>query len=159
MCILRYLPQQKNPKVLCWGSSTNFICSYNPMKIFLFYETGRKEEIRRELFYIKGGSCTRVFSWGLETPSSSHTLGCPPTRTPKRTHLYWNQPYNIMGFSIWWEYSKSSFCTTFSDSVVIKLFLKMLNFLKLSIWNANFLKNNKGGKNTKDWWKPRSLLF
>jgi hypothetical protein len=130
MCILRDLPQQKNCKVLCRGSSTNFICSYNPMKIFLFYETGKKEEIRRELFYIKGGSCTHVFSWGLETPSSSHPWvpPCPPNSPPKRTHLYWNLPYNIMGFSIWWEYSKSSICRTFSDSVIIKLFFKMLKF-------------------------------
>jgi hypothetical protein len=45
MCILRDLPQQKNSKVLCWASFPNFIGSYIPMEIFLFYETG-KEEIK-----------------------------------------------------------------------------------------------------------------
>jgi hypothetical protein len=50
MCILRDLPQQKNPKVLCLESSPNFICSHVPMEIFLFYEKRKEEEIKRELF-------------------------------------------------------------------------------------------------------------
>ncbi len=36
LCILRDLPQQKNPRVVCQGSSPNFICSHVPMEIFVF---------------------------------------------------------------------------------------------------------------------------
>jgi len=42
MCILRDLPQQKNPRALSGGSFPNFICSHVPMGIFLLYETGKK---------------------------------------------------------------------------------------------------------------------
>jgi hypothetical protein len=42
MCILREIPQTNNPRALCQGSSPNFICSHDPMEIFLFYEIGKK---------------------------------------------------------------------------------------------------------------------
>jgi hypothetical protein len=42
MCILRDLPQQKNPMGLCWGELPIFIGSHIPMEIFLFGETGKK---------------------------------------------------------------------------------------------------------------------
>jgi hypothetical protein len=43
MCILRDLPQQKNPRVLCRGSSPIFIYSHIHMEIFLFYKMGKKQ--------------------------------------------------------------------------------------------------------------------
>jgi len=42
LCILRDIPQQKNPRALCQGSSPNFICSHLPMEIFLFKKESRK---------------------------------------------------------------------------------------------------------------------
>jgi hypothetical protein len=43
MCILRDLPQQKNPSALSLESSApNFICSHIFMEIFVFYKTGKK---------------------------------------------------------------------------------------------------------------------
>jgi hypothetical protein len=52
MCILKDLPQQKNPRVLCnWGNSPNFICSHIPMEIFLFYETGKKLVNKKRVAY------------------------------------------------------------------------------------------------------------
>jgi hypothetical protein len=36
--IMRDLPQQKNPRALCWQSSPNFICSHVPMEIFYFLQ-------------------------------------------------------------------------------------------------------------------------
>jgi len=45
--ILRDLPQQKNLRALCLGSSPNFICSHVSMEIFIFRKC---EEIKRELF-------------------------------------------------------------------------------------------------------------
>jgi hypothetical protein len=62
MCILRDLPQQKNPKVLCQGSPPNFICFHVPMEIFLFCETGKKQGNKKRILYIRGGSHTRAFS-------------------------------------------------------------------------------------------------
>jgi hypothetical protein len=73
MCILRDLPQQKNPRALCQGSSPNFVCSHVPMEIFLFYKMRKKWENKKRVVYVMGGSCTSAFSWGLGTPSSSRT--------------------------------------------------------------------------------------
>jgi len=57
------LPQQKNPRVLSWGSSPNFICSHVPMEIFLFYEMRKRGgNEKRVVYYMGGGSCTHVFS-------------------------------------------------------------------------------------------------
>ncbi len=42
MCILRDLPQQKNLRALCRGSSPNFICSHVPMEIL-----GNRKEPRK----------------------------------------------------------------------------------------------------------------
>jgi len=41
LCILRDLPQQKNPRALCRGLSPNLIRSHVPMEIFLFYNVKR----------------------------------------------------------------------------------------------------------------------
>ncbi len=71
-CILKDLHQCKNPRVLCWGSSPNFICSPIPTTIFLFYEMGKKRGNKKRVLYIKGGFHTHEFSWGSRTPSSSH---------------------------------------------------------------------------------------
>jgi hypothetical protein len=52
------------------------------MEIFLFCETGKKWENQKRVVYVKGGSCTCVFSWGSETPSGATPLG---ERTRART--------------------------------------------------------------------------
>jgi hypothetical protein len=52
VCILRDLPQQKNSRELCQGSSHNFICSHVLMKIFLFYETGKKQGNKKRALYL-----------------------------------------------------------------------------------------------------------
>ncbi len=54
VCILRDLPQQKNPRVLCWGSSLNYICSHVPMEIFGFYEMRKKGGNKKRVVYVKG---------------------------------------------------------------------------------------------------------
>jgi hypothetical protein len=59
MCILRELPHQKNPKVLCRGSSPNSICSHIPMEIFIFYGTGKKRGNQKRVTYLRRGYCTR----------------------------------------------------------------------------------------------------
>jgi hypothetical protein len=52
MCILKDLPQQKNPRVFfCWGNSPNFICSHIPMEIFLFYEAGKNLGNQKRVVY------------------------------------------------------------------------------------------------------------
>jgi hypothetical protein len=72
------LPQQKKPRVLCWGSSPNFICSHVPMEIFLFYEMRKKGGNEKRVVCIGGGgSCTHVFSWGF-----GNTLGLTPWSAP-----------------------------------------------------------------------------
>jgi hypothetical protein len=53
-CILSDLPGHKNPIVLCWGSSHNFICSHVPMEIFNFYKMGKKQRNKKRVVYIKG---------------------------------------------------------------------------------------------------------
>ncbi len=95
MCILRDLPQQKNPRPLCCRSSPNFICSCVPTKIFLFYEMGKKQGNKNRVVYIRGGSHTHVFSWGQEH-TWAQALGCTSLR---RTHSYKNLPYNIILYS------------------------------------------------------------
>jgi hypothetical protein len=71
--------------------------------IVFFYETRKKEEIKRELFLHKREVLVLVCSLEVWKHLQAHTLGClptPPNSPLKRTHLYWNLPYNIMGFSI-----------------------------------------------------------
>jgi hypothetical protein len=77
MRILRDLPQQKNPRVLCRGSSPNFICSHVPMEIFLFYEIGKKWGNEKRVVYLRGGTCPSRWTLkcgGLPSqgPSSNH---------------------------------------------------------------------------------------
>jgi hypothetical protein len=63
MCILRDLPQQKNPGALCPGSTPNFICSHVPGEILLFLmKRERSEEIKRVLLMESGCSSTHAFS-------------------------------------------------------------------------------------------------
>jgi hypothetical protein len=38
------------------------MCSHVPMEIFLFYETGKKPGNKNRVVYVKGNSCTHVFS-------------------------------------------------------------------------------------------------
>ncbi len=64
------LPQAKNPRALCQGNSPNFICSHDPMEIFLFYEIGKKWRNKKRVVYVRG-PCTHALSWGLGTSSSS----------------------------------------------------------------------------------------
>jgi len=59
MCILRDLPQQNNPRVLCWGTPPVL---YVPMEIFLFYEMGKKQGNKKSVVYVRGGSHTHAFS-------------------------------------------------------------------------------------------------
>ncbi len=82
------------PRPICCRSSPNFICSCIPTEIFLFYEMGMKQGNKNRVVYIRGGSCTHVFSWGQEH-SWAHALGCPSLR---RTHSY-DLPYNIILYS------------------------------------------------------------
>ncbi len=44
---MRDLPQQKNPRALCWWSFPNFPRSQVPMEIFHFYKMKRNKEIKR----------------------------------------------------------------------------------------------------------------
>jgi len=77
-----------NPRVLCRGSSPNFICSHIPMEIFLVYRMGKSEEIKREFVYVRGGSCTRTFSWGLGAPLDAPLPSGERTRTSPTTKYY-----------------------------------------------------------------------
>jgi hypothetical protein len=62
MCILSDLPKHKNPMVLCWRSSSNFICFHVPMEIFHFYKMGKQQRNKKRVVYIRGGSSsTRAF--------------------------------------------------------------------------------------------------
>jgi hypothetical protein len=64
LCILRDFPQQKNPRVVCQGSSPNFICSHVPMEIFLFFmKVERSKEIKKRVaYYLRGGFYSCEFS-------------------------------------------------------------------------------------------------
>jgi hypothetical protein len=42
------------------------------MQIFLFYEPRKKWGNKKRVVYVRGGSSTCAFSWGLGTPSDSH---------------------------------------------------------------------------------------
>jgi hypothetical protein len=89
MCILRNLPQQKNPRTLCWGSSPNFICFQVPMEIFLFREWEEKGGDKKESWFhyscilLRFGNTLRFMSSGDPLPSL------------RSTHLYGNLPYNF----------------------------------------------------------------
>jgi hypothetical protein len=50
MCILRDLPQQKNPIGLCRGSSPFLSVAIFSWKYFSFAKQERSEKIKRELF-------------------------------------------------------------------------------------------------------------
>jgi hypothetical protein len=50
MCILRDLPQQKNPRALCWVSFQILNDPMFPWKYFFSTKQKRSEEIKRELF-------------------------------------------------------------------------------------------------------------
>jgi len=83
------LPQQNNPRVLCWGSSPNFICSHVPMEIFLSYEMRKKGGNEKRVVYIGGRflySCVLLRFW--EHPGA-HALECPSLR---RTHCTGTSP-------------------------------------------------------------------
>ncbi len=88
MCILRDLPQQKNTRPLCWGSSPNFICSHIPMETFLCYQTGKKQVNKRTVVCIRGGFHTHVFSWGSGTAWGS----CPGVPLPQKNTLIQEPP-------------------------------------------------------------------
>jgi hypothetical protein len=49
MCILRDLPQQKNPRALCRGRSPIL---YVPMEIFLLHERRKKKGNQKRVVYI-----------------------------------------------------------------------------------------------------------
>ncbi len=72
-----------------------FICSHVPMQIFLLYEVEKSEEIKRELFPLRGVPILVHSPEVWERNPQSHTLGCPSLR---RTHSYRNLPYNIKEF-------------------------------------------------------------
>jgi hypothetical protein len=38
------------------------------MEIFLLYGMGKKQENIKQVHYLRGGSCTCAFSWGLGIP-------------------------------------------------------------------------------------------
>jgi hypothetical protein len=82
-----------NPRVLCRGSSPNFICSHIPLEIFLVYIMGKKWGNKKRVVYVRGGSCTRAFSWGLGAPlddplpSGERTRTSPTTKYHK-SHLW-----------------------------------------------------------------------
>jgi hypothetical protein len=68
------------------GELSIFICSHIPMEIFLFSETGKKWENQKRVVYVRGGSCTCVFSWGSGTSSGAPPLGeCTRTGTSPTT--------------------------------------------------------------------------
>ncbi len=62
MCILRDLPQQKNPRALCQGNSPISYVPTFPCRYFFSMKQEKSEEIKRELFMLRGGSHTRAFS-------------------------------------------------------------------------------------------------
>jgi hypothetical protein len=62
MCILRDLPSQKNPKALCQGSSLILYVPTFLWKYCFSTKWERSEELKRELFSVRGDSCTHVFS-------------------------------------------------------------------------------------------------
>jgi hypothetical protein len=46
LCVFwKDLPKEKNPKLLCRRNSPHFICSHNPMEIFVFYQN--KKEVTK----------------------------------------------------------------------------------------------------------------
>jgi hypothetical protein len=49
-----------------------------PWKYFLLYELGKKQGNQKRALYIRGGSRTRAFSWGLGTPSFGLMLSSAP---------------------------------------------------------------------------------
>jgi hypothetical protein len=60
MCILRDLPQQKNPRESYVGGAPTIL--YVPMEIFLFYKMGKKQGNTKRVVYVREGSCTCAFS-------------------------------------------------------------------------------------------------
>jgi hypothetical protein len=89
MCILRDLPQQKEPRELrCWGSYPNFICSHVPCKHFFYAKWERIVEMKRELLPLRGGSSSYAFLCILQR--FGNTLGLMPSSAPpsrEHTHI------------------------------------------------------------------------
>jgi len=83
MCILKDLPQQKNPRVLCWGNSPNFISSHIPMEMFLFYETGKKLVNKKRVAYEGERFQYSCILLRFGNTLGAHDLGCAFLR---RTH-------------------------------------------------------------------------
>jgi hypothetical protein len=54
-------PPAEEPSGVMMRALPQFYMFLQSHEFYFFNETG-KEEIKRELFYIKGGSCTHVFS-------------------------------------------------------------------------------------------------
>jgi hypothetical protein len=71
-----------------WGSSLNFVCSHVPIEIFLFYEMRKKQENKKRVVYIRGGSFTCKFALGSQTASAS----CPRVPLPQENALVWEPP-------------------------------------------------------------------
>ncbi len=62
-----------------------------PWKYFFSMKLERREEIKRELFYIRGGPYTDVFSWSLGTSSVS----CPWVPHPQENALVKEPPLQL----------------------------------------------------------------
>ncbi len=80
VCILRDLPQQKNPRLLCQRSSPNCTCSHVPME---------KEARKSKESYLHKG---RFLLYSCILLRFGNSLSRPSLR---RTHSYGNLPYKL----------------------------------------------------------------
>jgi len=88
---------------------------------FYFFSRNRKGRNKKRVVHVRGVSSTCAFSWGLGTCSGSR----PQVPLLRRTHSYWNLPYNI-----------STLQTCSGCSYVLEIFSHPL--VRLNLSNSKF---------------------
>jgi len=107
-----------------------------PWKYFFHRKWERREEKKRRIVSIRGGSWTHVFSWGLRTPLGSS----PRVPLPQENTLVWEPPLQLIDS---WNHNLKPIVCIFSNNNMLRIKFDSCVYITSIIWKSRNL-NPKG---------------